>query len=76
METKRRSIVKALSWRFFATIITTAIVWALTGEVEFAATVGVIDTILKLVVYFMHERIWVRIPYGKPKPEKPPEYQI
>jgi len=73
MESKRRSIVKALSWRFLATIITTTIVWLLTGRAEFAATVGVLDTSVKILVYFIHERIWLRISFGK---QKPSEFEI
>ncbi len=74
METKRRSVLKAFSWRFLATLITTAIVWGLTGKGEFAAKVGLMDTTVKLFVYFIHERVWLRIPFGKIKPSS--EYQI
>jgi len=73
MESKRRSIVKALSWRFLATIITTMIVWLLTGKAEFAATVGVLDTSVKILLYFIHERIWLRISFGK---KRSTEYEI
>ena len=74
METKRRSIFKALSWRFIATLITAAIVWTLTGKGDFAAKVGLMDTTIKLLIYFVHERIWLRIPFGKIKTSS--EYQI
>lgn len=74
METHRRSLAKALSWRLLATLITTAIVFALTGKGEFAATIGVADTALKFFIYFGHERLWNRIPYGREKTE--PEYYI
>ena len=74
MESNRRSLAKALSWRLLATLITTAIVFAMTGEGEFAATIGVADTIFKFFIYFAHERLWNRIPYGRKKPE--PEYVI
>lgn len=73
METRWRSLIKALSWRFLATIITSSIVWVLTGEGKFAATVGLIDTSVKLIVYFIHERLWLRIPFGKIKRA---EYEI
>ncbi|OGW72550.1 MAG: hypothetical protein A2Y02_02475 [Omnitrophica bacterium GWA2_52_12] len=69
-ETHSRSLAKAFSWRFIATIITTAIVWILTGEGKFAATVGLLDTTVKILVYFFHERLWLRIPFGKRKPEE------
>lgn len=69
METRSRSLLKALSWRFVATIITSFIVWMLTGKADFAVTVGIIDTTVKLLVYFLHERLWLRISFGKSKPE-------
>ncbi len=73
METKLRSFAKAFSWRFIATIITAGIVWGLTGKGDFAAKVGLIDTTVKLFIYFFHERLWLRIPFGTVKPT---EYQI
>jgi len=74
MDSNRRSLAKALSWRLLATIITSSIVFAITGQGEFAATVGVADTVCKFFIYFGHERLWNRISYGRKKPE--PEYFI
>jgi len=74
METTRRSIVKAISWRILATIITTVIALAMTGKWEFAATIGLADTFTKFFIYFGHERAWNRIPYGREV--KQPEYMI
>lgn len=74
METTRRSIAKAASWRFLATIITTAIALAMTGKWEFAATIGVADTVTKFFIYFGHERLWNRIDYGRE--HRQPEYII
>lgn len=69
METTRRSVAKALSWRFVATLITTTLVYAITGKGEFAAGIGLADTSIKLFVYFGHERLWNRIAYGRKQPE-------
>jgi len=74
METTRRSVVKAISWRILATIITTTLAFSFTGSSEFAAAIGVTDTFLKFFIYFGHERMWNRIPYGRD--EKQPEYII
>lgn len=74
METKKRSIAKAISWRLIATAITTSLALALTSRWEFAATIGLADTTLKFFIYFSHERVWNRIPYGRE--EKQPEYII
>jgi uncharacterized membrane protein len=73
METKRRSLAKAISWRVFATLITTAVAYALTSEIRFAMEIGALDTGAKLLIYFAHERVWQRIPYGK---LDSPDYQI
>jgi len=73
MDSPQRSLAKALSWRLIATVITSLLVFALTGRAEFAAKVGLADTVLKLLIYFGHERIWNRIPFGRPKV---PEYYI
>lgn len=72
-ETKRRSIVKSLSWRLVAAIITTTIAFLMTGQIEFAAKIGLADTAVKLLVYFGHERLWNRIPYGR---EPAPDYEV
>jgi uncharacterized membrane protein len=73
METKRRSLIKALSWRVFATIITGTVAYALTGKGTFALEIGLIDTTIKIFVYFAHERVWQRIPYGR---VEAPDYQV
>jgi len=74
METKKRSIAKAISWRIIATIITSLIAYVLTGAWEFAAAIGLADTGFKFFVYFAHERLWNRINFGRE--EKQPEYII
>jgi uncharacterized membrane protein len=74
METKKRSIAKAISWRIIATAITSSLALGLTGEWKFAATIGLADTTLKFFIYFSHERFWNRITYGREV--KQPEYFI
>jgi uncharacterized membrane protein len=65
METRNRSIIKALSFRILATIATFAMVWILTGNLGFAGIVGGIDFISKLILYYLHERIWNKLKWGK-----------
>jgi uncharacterized membrane protein len=74
METTKRSIAKAISWRVIAMAITSSLVLILTGEWGFAATIGLADTSLKFFIYFYHERLWNRITYGRE--DKQPEYNI
>jgi uncharacterized membrane protein len=75
MELRRRSVVKALSRRFIATFITGGIVWAITGQAEIGVKAGIADTLIKLIVYYSHERTWLKIRFGIVK-ERVPEYKI
>ncbi|HIE07562.1 MAG TPA: adenylyl-sulfate kinase [Desulfarculaceae bacterium] len=64
-ETKKRSIFKAISWRTWATITTAIIVFIFTGEFALAITIGFLEVIAKMILYFFHERLWQKINYGK-----------
>jgi len=72
-ESHYRSVLKALSWRFLATMITVFVALIVTGKLAFAAKIGLADTIIKLAVYYAHERVWDNLKYGR---VKPPEYEI
>ena len=73
MESHGRTIMKALSWRVIATFVTFTVALIITGELKFAAEIGLVDTIIKLGAYYLHERTWMRVSFGK---LKTPEYQI
>lgn len=64
-ETKLRSFIKAISWRFVATMITFLVALLLTGKTIIAIKIGVLDLILKIIAYFLHERVWGKIKIGR-----------
>jgi adenylylsulfate kinase len=64
-ETKTRSVFKAASWRTLATLTTAVIVFIFTGRFTLAITVGCLEVVAKMGLYFLHERLWHRIRYGK-----------
>ena len=64
-ETKRRSVVKAITWRTLGTLDTIAISYVLTGEIKTAISIGGIEVFTKMFLYFFHERIWNTIKWGK-----------
>jgi uncharacterized membrane protein len=66
-ETKRRSLVKAISWRTIGTLDTITISYFLTGEMKIAISIGGIEIFTKMILYFFHERIWNLIKWGKRK---------
>ena len=65
VETRSRSIFKTISWRILATFITATVTWIITGNYIYAVEIGVLDSLVKLVAYYGHERTWNRIPLGK-----------
>lgn len=65
METHLRSVVKGMSWRLVATMVTTIVVYIYSGELAAAAIVGSLDAIVKIGLYWGHERIWQRIHWGR-----------
>lgn len=73
MESHWRSIAKAITWRIGGTVVTFGVAWILTRRFELAAQIGLLDTLIKLGAFYVHERVWNRLNFGKPKP---PEYQI
>jgi len=60
-----RSIIKAISWRVVGTIDTVIISWLLIGDVSIAFTIGSVELVTKMLLYFFHERIWNKIKWGK-----------
>ena len=73
METHARSIAKAVSYRLVGSSVTGLILYVVTGKGTISLLGGVADMVLKIAAYFVHERIWDRIQYGR---TKPPEYEI
>lgn len=73
MESHYRSIAKAITWRAGGTVVTFAVAWIFTGNASLSAGIGLLDTVIKVGAFYVHERIWNRVSFGK---LKPPEYQI
>ncbi len=65
--TKSRSLVKALSYRVFGTFTSWAVVFAITGKGTLAAIIAFWETVIKIVVYYWHERVWNFISWGRKK---------
>jgi len=68
-ETNQRSIVKGISWRVVATTTTIAIVYFFFDRLDLAIAAGMIETVLKVGLYWVHERAWFKVRWGKKKIE-------
>ncbi|PLY08740.1 MAG: adenylyl-sulfate kinase [Arcobacter sp.] len=68
-DTNLRSVTKGISWRFVATTTTIIIVYIFFGRLDLAIAAGVIETVLKVGLYWAHERAWFKIKWGRKKIE-------
>ncbi|MCQ9205033.1 MAG: DUF2061 domain-containing protein [Omnitrophica bacterium] len=73
MEHPKRSLVKAITWRVIAFLVTIIVVYAYSRDIKESLVVGVTANSIKIFLYYAHERIWNRIKFGR---VEPPEYQI
>jgi len=64
-ENIKRSIVKTISWRLVGTLATVTISYLITGTLALAFSIGGIELVSKMVLYFFHERAWNKIEWGK-----------
>ena len=68
-----RSVVKTISWRTLGTLDTMIISYFITGNLVMAASIGSIEVVTKMILYYFHERAWNKISLGR---TKAPDYQI
>jgi uncharacterized membrane protein len=76
MESHARSIAKAVSYRLLGSSVTGLILFVVTGKGTVSLIGGMADMVLKIAAYFVHERIWDRIQFGRTKRPESPEYEI
>jgi uncharacterized membrane protein len=65
-----RSVLKSISFRIIATITTITLVYILTDKWSIAMGIGMLEFTSKLVLYYLHERVWNRINFGRQFPVK------
>ena len=64
-DTKRRSVVKATTWRVLGTLDTFILASIFTKSVKHASSIAIIEVFTKPVLYFLHERFWNSVFWGK-----------
>jgi uncharacterized membrane protein len=72
-EAHYRSLVKAISWRITGSIDTFLLSWLITGDVRAAGLISAAEVFTKIILYYLHERVWQYIPLGRYRKNKSPE---
>ena len=65
METRKRSLVKALIWNVIGLVSMALVGFLATGSASVSVTVALINTCLGFTMYVMYERVWARVRWGR-----------
>lgn len=60
----KRHLAKTVSWRIVGTLDTFILGWIITGNVKFGLQIGGVEVVTKMVLYYLHERIWYKSSLG------------
>lgn len=61
---KTRHVVKAITWRIIGSLDTMMVTWFITGQWKIGAMVSGFEIVNKIVLYYIHERVWIKINWG------------
>jgi uncharacterized membrane protein len=71
-DSNAKSLMKSISWRVVGTLDTMVISFLVTGQLVMAVSIGSIEVVTKIVLYYLHERAWesaTKIDKDEPKKE-------
>lgn len=69
MVQKKRHLAKAITWRIVGTIDTMLLGWLISGDFKVGASIGLLELLTKMVLYYIHERAWYQSDFGLDKSE-------
>ncbi len=61
---RRRSLLKTVTWRGVAMVDTLLIGYVVTGNWLWAGSIAALEVMTKMVLYYLHERAWSHIDWG------------
>ena len=64
-DTTNRSLVKTVSWRLTGSGSTFLISYIISGSIAIASSIAVLQITANTILYFIHERIWNNIKWGR-----------
>ena len=67
MDSRKRSVVKSITWRVIGVILLGIISYLITGNWKQMTIITILFHGIRLVMYYYHERLWERISWGKSK---------
>ncbi|MEX0328619.1 MAG: DUF2061 domain-containing protein [Ruegeria sp.] len=65
METRQRSVVKAVVWNAMGLAVMTLVGLVATGSAAVGGALAVVNTAIGLTMYIVYERVWAGISWGR-----------
>ncbi len=65
METRRRTLVKAVLWNVMGLTVMSLVGLLMTGSAAVGGAMAVINTVIGLTMYVLYERLWANINWGR-----------
>lgn len=60
MVSRKRHILKTISWRIIGTLDTIILSGIITGSWKFGLAIGGVEIVTKMILYYLHERAWYK----------------
>lgn len=73
MNSHARLCVKAISWQFLGLISMTLVGYVTTGSLSAGGTIAGISCAIGFACFFLHEKLWDAIPWGRQSARRRPE---
>jgi uncharacterized membrane protein len=64
LESRKRHIAKTFTWRLVGTMDTMVLAWLISGDAIIGLKIGFAEVITKMLLYYLHERLWYKIDFG------------
>ena len=61
MVSYKRHVFKTITWRIVGTLDTFLLSWLITGNIKIGLTIGGVEIITKMILYYFHERLWYNL---------------
>ena len=61
---KRRHLIKTVSWRVLGTLDTIILAWIISGSTITGFKIGMAEVVTKMILYYLHERAWYKLDFG------------
>lgn len=65
MDTKKRILMKAITWQLMGFVVMTLIGYLFTGSLSASGGIAIAGAVLGFLSYFVHELVWGKVKWGR-----------